>query len=116
MLIAHSHSIKSSSLGINIHQTNSPTETAYNGKGFDSGEKTKSGNFRETFTAPGTYYYSSDSVWNINLYMMGTVIVEADSEDAVLDVKVNMTDIEAFHDLATGIKTTHLNSLLIVYI
>ena len=48
--------------------------------------------------------------------MMGTVIVEADSEDAVLDVKVNMTDIEAFHDLTTGIKTTHLNSLLIVYI
>ena len=48
--------------------------------------------------------------------MMGTVIVEADSEDAVLDVKVNMTDIEAFHDLTTGIKTTHLISLLIVYI
>ena len=98
-------------LGINIHQTDSPSATEYNGKGFDSGVKKQSGNFRETFTAPGTYYYSSDSVFNINLFMAGRVIVEAESEDTELDVEVLMTDIPAFHDMATG-ATFKVNLLL----
>ena len=34
--------------------------------------------------------------------MAGRVIVEADSTDMDLEVMVNMTDVEAFHDLATG--------------
>ena len=36
--------------------------------------------------------------------MAGRVIVEADSTDMDLEVMVNMTDVEAFHDLATGSK------------
>ena len=52
--------------------------------------------------AAGTYFYSSDSVWNIPLFMAGRVIVEADSTDMELVVMVNMTDVEAFHDFATG--------------
>ena len=54
--------------------------------------------------AAGTYFYSSDSVWKIPLYMAGRVTVEADSTDMDLEVMVNMTDVEAFHDLATGKK------------
>ena len=88
--------------GINVHQTDAASESVYNGRGFDSGAKTQSGNFRETFLAAGTYFYSSDSVWNIPLFMAGRVIVEADSTDMDLEVKVNLTDVEAFHDLATG--------------
>ena len=88
--------------GINIHQTEAASLNEYDGKGFSSGAKKPSGNFRETFTAPGTYYYSSDSVWNVNLFMPGRVVVEADDTDSVLDVAVMMTDIPAFHDLTTG--------------
>ena len=88
--------------GINIHQTEAASLNEYNGKGFSSGEKRPSGTFREIFTAPGTYYYSSDSVWNVNLFMPGRVVVEADDTDTVLDVAVMMTDIPAFHDLTTG--------------
>ena len=88
--------------GINLHQTDSASLNEYNGRGFSSGEKKPSGNFRETFTAPGTYYYSSDSVWNVNLFMPGKVVVEADDTDSVLDVVVMMTDIPAFHDMTTG--------------
>lgn len=36
------------------------------------------------------------------MFMAGRVIVEADSTDMELEVMVNMTDVEAFHDLATG--------------
>ena len=90
------------SSGINIHQTEAAGLNEYNGKGFSSGEKRPSGNFRETFTAPGTYYYSSDSVYNVNLFMPGRVVVEADDTDSVLDVAVMMVDIPAFHDMTTG--------------
>ena len=89
-------------LGINVHQTEGPGVNEYNGKGFSSGAKKPSGIFRETFTAPGTYYYSSDSVYSVNLFMAGKVVVEADDTDSVLDVSVMMTDIPAFHDLTAG--------------
>ena len=88
--------------GINIHQTEAPGLNEYDGKGFSSGAKKPSGIFRETFTAPGTYYYSSDSVYSVNLFMAGKVVVEADDTDSVLDVSVMMTDIPAFHDLTAG--------------
>ena len=97
--------------GINVHQTDAASESVYNGRGFDSGAKTQSGNFRETFLAAGTYFYSSDSVWKIPLFMAGRVIVEADPADMELEVKVNMTDVEAFHDMATG-KFGHVRILI----
>ena len=43
--------------------------------------------------------------------MAGTIIVEADSSDTTLDVTVKMTDIEAFHDVATGNKQKVLFSI-----
>ena len=98
-----------------MHQTDSPSENVWNGRGFNSGEKKQTGNFRETFTAPGIYYYSSDSVWNVNLFMAGKVIVKADSTDTVLDVKVNMTDILAFHDLTTGYQVYDFPILACIY-
>ena len=88
--------------GINIHQTDAASLNEYNGRGFSSGAKKPSGTFRETFVAPGTYYYSSDSVWNVNLFMPWRVVVEADDTDSDLEVAVMMTDIPAFHDLTTG--------------
>ena len=52
-------------------------------------------------------------MFNINLFMAGRVIVEAESEDTELDVEVLMTDIPAFHDMATG--ATFKVNLLILY-
>ena len=43
--------------------------------------------------------------------MAGRVIVEAESEDTELDVEGLMTDIPAFHDMATGV-TFKVNLLL----
>ena len=34
--------------------------------------------------------------------MAGRVIVEADPTDMDLEIIVNMTDVEAFHDMTTG--------------
>ena len=50
-------------------------------------------------------------MFNINLFMAGRVIVEAESEDTELDVEVLMTDIPAFHDMATG-ATLKVNLLI----
>ena len=41
-------------------------------------------------------------MWNVNLFMPGRVVVEADDTDSDLEVAVMMTDIPAFHDLTTG--------------
>ena len=55
---------------------------------------------------PGTYYFSSDSVYGVSLFMSGTVSVSGDQNDSVLDMELNMTDISAFHDLPTPTSTT----------
>ena len=88
--------------GINVHQVNRADTNEWNGNGFSSGEKKASGVFREKFAAPGTYHFSSDSVFGVGLYMPGTVVVQGETEDTVLDLMVNMADIPAFHDMVTG--------------
>ena len=87
---------------MNVHQVNSADTNEWNGLGFSSGEKKASGVFREKFAAPGIYHFSSDSVFGVGLYMPGTVVVQGETEDTVLDLEVKMANIPAFHDMTTG--------------
>ncbi|KAJ8026005.1 Fibrocystin-L [Holothuria leucospilota] len=64
-----------------VQQTADSDSVTYDGTGFYAGAATNIGSYSYTFTAPGTYYYSSGPVDNADtLYMKGVIhVVEADS-------------------------------------
>ena len=92
----------STTSGINILQTDSPTVDKHNGRGFTSGEKKESGIFQETFITKGTYYYTSDPVRDLAPIMRGTVVVTENNEDQTPELLVMMEDIAAYHEIESS--------------
>ncbi|XP_071828580.1 fibrocystin-L-like isoform X3 [Apostichopus japonicus] len=73
-----------------VQQTANADSNTYDGTGFYAGSATNIGSYSYTFSAPGTYYYSSGPVDNDQtLYMQGIVHVSAGVGQArQLDVMV----------------------------
>ena len=86
--------VNSKETGISVHQVDNPTTNDYNGKGFKS-EKMPKGRLQYKFETPGTYYFSSQPVFGVELFMPGLIRVVADSEDTTGRLSVSMEGIEA---------------------
>ena len=86
--------VASEDTGISVIQTESAATVEWDGKGFKT-DKSAKGRFQYVFDAPGTYYWSSLPVIGVELYMKGSVTIEADTEDSTASLSVMMGDIPA---------------------
>ena len=92
----------SSGSGINIFQTDDAKVDMFNDRGFNTGDKRKSGTFTQTFTAKGNYLYTSEPVKINGPIMRGKVIVKESIEDEAGKLNLLMEDIPAFHEVESS--------------
>ena len=88
--------------GINVHSVADGLSIEWDGKGFNSGEKSSKGYLKHIFSSQGIYHYSTDDVIEGDeVYMTGKIIVESPIEDEVVEVSAMVGEIKADTVLAT---------------
>ncbi|KAM4688908.1 fibrocystin-L [Discoglossus pictus] len=88
-------------IGFRVFSVSSPGNVTYDGKGFSSGtSKLASGVFSYQFTAPGTYYYSSGYIDDLETIFLQGVIIVLSAEDQKRQLSVSVEGIEAKYNPA----------------
>ncbi|XP_035687261.1 fibrocystin-L-like isoform X2 [Branchiostoma floridae] len=91
-------------VGYLVQQTDSASDTDYDGQGFRSGPvKTPSGSFEHTFTSEGQYFFSSGPVDRTGrVHMKGVVNVSPPTSN-VQKLRLSVNGYEAEYDVNSGV-------------
>uniref|UniRef100_A0ABM0MU86 Fibrocystin-L-like n=1 Tax=Saccoglossus kowalevskii TaxID=10224 RepID=A0ABM0MU86_SACKO len=93
-----------------VQQTWDANSVEYDGSGFKTQSRSATGSFSNTFTAPGTYYYSSGPVDSDGeLFMKGVVIV-TDPVATSKPLSLTVSGFEALHETNSGVSVTSSSS------
>ncbi|XP_075128051.1 fibrocystin-L-like [Leptodactylus fuscus] len=82
-------------IGYRVFSVSSPGNFTYDGIAFNSGDRVPSGVFSYQFTSPGTYYYSSGYVNDVNTIVMQGVVNVYPIDDQSSPVRVFLGGMKA---------------------
>ena len=82
--------------GIAVHSTANPASNTWDGKGFNTQEKTSKGNLLYQFMTEGSFSYNTqDVIEGESVFMPGKVVVAAPAEDEVVTITATIGSITA---------------------
>ncbi|XP_037084615.1 fibrocystin-L-like [Pollicipes pollicipes] len=88
--------VSSDQVGFSVHQTVDQHSDAYDGAGFNSGDKTPQGSFTTMLEDIGTVFYSGESVGTNTVRMRGVIhVVAPPAGSGVLSVRVGSVEAES---------------------